>query len=124
MKQSVTTENAPKAIGPYNQGIKLDGLVFVSGQLPIVPETGKMAEGIEAQTHQSLRNISAILTKAGSDMSKVVKTTIFLKDLNDFQVVNKVYGTYFSGDFPARSTVQVARLPLDAAVEIEAIATL
>ncbi|HZW82031.1 MAG TPA: RidA family protein [Candidatus Deferrimicrobium sp.] len=124
MKQTVVTNKAPKAIGPYSQGVKIANLVFASGQLPINPETGKMAEGIEAQAHQSLKNLCAILEEAGSDISKVVKTTIFLKDLNDFQTVNSVYANFFPGDFPARSTVQVARLPLDAGVEIEAIATL
>lgn len=121
-KQIISTEQAPKAIGPYSQANKLGNLVFVSGQLPLNPDTGKMPAGIEAQAKQCLENLDAILTASGSDLSKIVKTTIFLQDLSNFQVVNQIYGSYFSGDYPARSTVQVARLPLDAEIEIEAVA--
>ncbi|MDA8442491.1 MAG: RidA family protein [Peptococcaceae bacterium] len=123
-KHIVSTEHAPKAIGPYSQAVQQAEMLFVSGQLPLNPATGKLADGIEAQTQQCLENIKAILTAAGSDLSKVVKTTIFLKDLDNFQVVNQIYGSYFTESYPARSTVQIARLPLEAAVEIEAIATI
>jgi len=122
LKQIVATEQAPKAIGPYAQAVKLNGLVFVSGQLPLHPESGLMAAGIEAQAKQCLENLAAILRAAGSDLSKVVKTTIFLKNLDNFKTVNEIYGQYFAAAYPARSTVQVAKLPLDADIEIEAIA--
>ncbi len=122
-KQIISTAQAPKAIGPYSQANRSGNLVFVSGQLPLNPETGKIPAGIEAQTKQCLDNLAAILAASGSDLSKIVKTTIFLQDLGNFQVVNQIYGSYFSGDYPARSTVQVARLPLDADIEIEAVAT-
>lgn len=121
MKEIISTESAPKAIGPYSQATKLNGLVFVSGQLPMDPKTGKLVDGIENQAKQSLENLAAILTEAGSDLSKVVKTTIFLKNLEHFQTVNAIYAQYFTSQHPARSTVQVAKLPLDAEIEIEAI---
>ncbi len=121
MKEIISTEFAPKAIGPYSQATKLNGLVFVSGQLPMDPKTGKLVDGIENQAKQSLENLAAILTEAGSDLSKVVKTTIFLKNLEHFQTVNAIYAQYFTSRHPARSTVQVAKLPLDAEIEIEAI---
>lgn len=121
MKEIISTESAPKAIGPYSQATKLNGLVFVSGQLPMDPKTGKLVDGIENQAKQSLENLAAILTEAGSDLSKVVKTTIFLKNLEHFQTVNAIYAQYFTSRYPARSTVQVAKLPLDAEIEIEAI---
>lgn len=120
-KEIISTENAPKAIGPYSQATKVNGFVFVSGQLPINPALGQMPEGIEAQARQCLENLSAIILKAGADLSQVVKTTIFLKDMDNFKTVNEVYEQYFKGNYPARSTVQVAKLPLDAEVEIEAI---
>lgn len=120
-KEIISTENAPKAIGPYSQATKVNGFVFVSGQLPINPALGQMPEGIEAQARQCLENLSAIILEAGADLSQVVKTTIFLKDMDHFKTVNEVYGQYFKGNYPARSTVQVAKLPLDAEVEIEAI---
>lgn len=123
IKKIISTENAPKAIGPYSQANRIQDLVFVSGQLPINPDTGGFASGIEAQAKQCLENIKVILTEAGSDLTKVVKSTIFLKDMNNFKVVNEVYATYFTENYPARSTVEVARLPLDAEVEIEVIAT-
>lgn len=118
----VVPEKAPKAVGPYSQGIAVGGFVFTSGQLPLDPATGTMPEGIEAQAKQSLNNVKAVLEAAGSGMGKVVKVTIFLKDMNDFAKVNEIYATYFSKDYPARSCVQVARIPRDALVEIEAIA--
>lgn len=120
-KEIISTENAPKAIGPYSQATKVNGFVFVSGQLPINPALGQMPEGIEAQARQCLENLSAIILEAGADFSQVVKTTIFLKDMDNFKTVNEVYEQYFKGNYPARSTVQVAKLPLDAEVEIEAI---
>lgn len=123
-KEIISTEKAPKAIGPYSQGIKLGELVFISGQLPLNPETGELAEDVEAQAHQSLKNISEILVAAGTNLSKVVKATIFVKDLNNFKIINEVYASYFTENPPARSTVEVARLPLDADIEIEVIATL
>lgn len=124
VKEIISTVNAPKAIGPYSQANKFGELIFVSGQLPLNPETGELAQGIEAQAHQSLKNVTAILKEAGSDLSKVLKVTIFMQDLANFKVVNEIYGNYFSENYPARSTVQVARLPMDADIEIEVIATL
>jgi len=124
MKEIISTESAPKAIGPYSQANKSGNLVFVSGQLPIIPETGCLAEGIEAQARQSLENISAILKESGCDLSKVLKVNIFLKDLTNFKVVNEIYSTYFTENFPARSTVEVAGLPMGAQIEIEVIATI
>lgn len=123
IKSIINTGNAPEAIGPYSQGVKLGDLVFVSGQLPIDPATGIMAEGISEQTRQSLQNVKAILEEAGVSLEKVVKTTVFLKDMNEFAGMNEVYKEFFKGDYPARSTVQVARLPKDASVEIEVIAS-
>lgn len=126
MKQPVKTDKAPAAIGPYSQAIEVQNpakLLFTSGQIPLVPATGQMAEGdIKAQTTQALENLKAVLTAAGSNLHKVVKTTVFLADMNDFAAMNEVYATYFEGAPPARSAVQVARLPKDAKVEIEAIA--
>ncbi len=123
MKQIISTGKAPAAIGPYSQAVESNGLVITSGQLPIDPATGAFPEGIQAQTKQSLANVSAILAQAGTDMDHVLKSTVFLKDMNDFAAMNEVYATFFSeGNFPARSAVQVARLPKDALVEIEVIA--
>ena len=118
----IAPEKAPKAVGPYSQGVKADDFIFTSGQLPLNPETNTMPEGIEAQARQSLDNVKAVVEAAGSSLSKVVKVTIFLKDLNDFKVVNEIYATYFTKKFPARSCVQVARIPRDALIEVEAIA--
>ena len=123
LKKVVSTEHAPKAIGPYSQAVEAGGLVFVSGQLPIDPATGAFPEGIEAQTRQSLTNAKAILAAAGLGMENVVKTTVFLKDMNDFAKMNAVYAEFFpEGGYPARSAIEVARLPKDASVEIEVIA--
>ena len=123
MKKVVSTEHAPKAIGPYSQAVEAGGLVFVSGQLPIDPATGAFPEGIEAQTRQSLTNAKAILAAAGLGMENVVKTTVFLKDMNDFAKMNAVYAEFFpEGGYPARSAIEVALLPKDASVEIEVIA--
>ena len=122
-KMIVKTENAPKAIGPYSAGVSTGCLVFTAGQLGIDPQTGKLVEGgIQAQTRQALTNLSAILEAAGTSLEKVVKSTVFLKDIGEFSQMNEVYGTFFTEDFPARSAIQVAALPLGAAVEIEAVA--
>ena len=121
-KQTVNTQNAPAAIGPYSQAVKAGNLVFTSGQLPLNPQSGELVSDIEGATKQSLDNIKAILESAGSSMDKIVKTVVFLKDMNDFVAMNAVYATYFSSNPPARSAVQVERLPKDAVVEIEAIA--
>jgi len=118
----IKPEKAPAAVGPYSQGIAFGDLIFTSGQLPLNPATNTMPEGIEAQAKQSLDNVKAVVEAAGSNLDKVVKVTIFLKDLNDFGKVNEIYGTYFTKDAPARSCVQVARIPRDALIEIEAIA--
>ncbi len=125
-KKVLSTKNAPSAIGPYSQGIVAAGsLVFVSGQIPIEPATGSIISGdIEAQARQSLTNIKAILTEAGATLENVVKTTVFLANMNDFAAMNSVYTEFFPHDCPARSAVQVARLPKDVKVEIEAIAVI
>ena len=117
----VAPEKAPKAVGPYSQGIATGDFVFTSGQLPLNPETNTMPAGIEAQAKQSLDNVKAVLEAGGSSLDKAVKVTIFLQDLNDFGKVNEIYGTYFTNIPPARSCVQVARIPRDALIEIEAI---
>ena len=123
LKQVIATRNAPQAIGPYSQAIKASGMVFASGQIPIVPATGEfIAGGVAEQTEQVLRNLSAVLEAAGADLSNVVKTTVFLADMNDFVEMNKVYERFFSSEPPARATVEAARLPRDARVEIDAIA--
>lgn len=123
MKQAIHTEQAPAAIGPYSQAIKAGGFIYVSGQIPVDPATGAFAgESIEIQTEQSLKNLKAILEAAGSGLERVVKTTVFLADMKDFAAMNGVYARYFEEPFPARAAVQVARLPKDALVEIEAVA--
>ena len=123
MKNVISTANAPAAIGPYSQAIDLGNLVITSGQLPIDPATGAFPEGIQAQTKQSLTNVKAILEAAGLSMDSVVKTTVFLSDMNNFGAMNEVYATFFTErSYPARSAVEVARLPKDALVEIEVIA--
>ena len=125
MKNIISTEKAPAAIGPYSQGIsaQLGNITITSGQLPIDPATGAFAEGgIAGQTRQSLENVKAVLEAGGFSMEDVIKTTVFLKDMNDFGAMNEVYATYFASNPPARSAVEVARLPKDALVEIEAIA--
>ena len=119
MKQVLATEQAPAAIGPYSQGIAAGETVYVSGQLPLDPATGAFPEGIAAQTAQSLKNIQAILAQQGMTLANVVKTTVFLADINDFAEMNKVYGEFFTQPYPARSAVQVAKLPKDAPLEIE-----
>ena len=119
----ITTDNAPKAIGPYSQALEANGTLYISGQIPLDPQSMEfVSDEIEAQTHQCLKNIQAILTEAGYTLENVVKCGIFLADMNDFSAVNAVYGEYFSAHKPARACVQVARLPRDAKIEIEAIA--
>ena len=123
MKNIINTNQAPAAIGPYAQAVAIDGLIITSGQLPINPATGAFPEGIAEQTRQSLTNVKAILAEAGVSMDQVIKTTVFLSDMNNFGAMNEVYATFFSeGNYPARSAVEVARLPKDALVEIEGIA--
>lgn len=118
----ISTPKAPAAIGPYSQAIEANGVIYVSGQLPIDPATGKMPAEVADQAKQSLENIKAILEAAGSGMDQVVMVNIFVQDMNHFKVVNDIYAKYFTANFPARATVQVARLPRDALVEISAIA--
>ena len=123
MKERIATEQAPAAIGPYSQGVRAAGLVITSGQLPIDPATGVFAgTDIAAQTRQSLKNVQAVLEAAGSSLDKVLKTTVFLNDMGDFAAMNEVYASFFPGEAPARSAVEVAHLPKDALVEIEALA--
>jgi 2-iminobutanoate/2-iminopropanoate deaminase len=125
LKQVIETKDAPQAIGPYSQAIAAGGLVFASGQIPIDPATGKFVDGgVAEQTEQVIKNLSAVLNAAGTDLSRVVKTTVFLADMNDFVAMNEVYGRFFSEEPPARATVQAAGLPRDARVEIDAIALL
>ncbi|SDB04086.1 RidA family protein [Eubacterium oxidoreducens] len=124
MKKTYEVEGAPAALGPYVHAVQTGNLLFLSGQLGLNPQEGTLPEGIEAQTKQSLDNVKHILEGAGSDLDHVVKTTIYIADMNDFGKVNEIYGTYFTKDYPARSCVQVARLPKDALVEIEVIATI
>lgn len=119
----IQTSSAPQAIGPYSQGVRCGSLVFVSGQIPLDPASGQLVSGgIEAQTHQVLRNLKAVVEASGSALDRVAKTTIFLKDMGQFQIVNEIYGSYFKPPYPARATVEVARLPKDVMVEIDCIA--
>ena len=125
MRQAVSSPSAPKAIGPYSQAIKAGNLLFVSGQVPIDPATGNLIDGdIATQTHRVCKNIGEILKAAGISFDAVVRSTVYLQDMNEFAKMNEVYGTYFSSPAPARATVQVARLPKDAKVEIDVIASL
>ncbi|MGY5341471.1 RidA family protein [Paenibacillus glucanolyticus] len=121
-KNIISTNQAPGAIGPYSQAVEINGLVYTSGQLGLNPETGEFGEGVQEQTKLSLSNVKAILEAAGTSLDQVVKTTVFLKDMNDFAAVNEVYGSFFAEPYPARSAVEVARLPKDGLVEIEVIA--
>jgi 2-iminobutanoate/2-iminopropanoate deaminase len=124
MKQAVSSPDAPKAIGPYSQAVRVGQLLFVSGQVPLDPVTGEILSGdIAAQTRRVFENLGAVLKAGGRSFNDVVRTTVFLADMNDFAEVNKVYGSYFSEPYPARATVQVARLPKDARVEIDVIAS-
>lgn len=121
MRKEIFTEHAPAAIGPYSQAIQVGDFVFASGQIGVDPKTGEAVEGIEAQTHQVMKNIQAVLTEVGADFSDVVKFTIFLDSMDDFATVNELYGSYLEKPYPARSTVEVSRLPKDLLVEMEVI---
>ena len=123
MKEVISTEKAPGAIGPYSQAIKAGGMLFCSGQIPIDPATGEFVEGgVAEQTEQVFKNLMAVLEAGGSSLDNVVKTTVFLADMNDFAAMNEIYAKYFDSNKPARATVQAARLPKDARVEIECVA--
>jgi 2-iminobutanoate/2-iminopropanoate deaminase len=123
MKEVIRTTDAPRAIGPYSQAIKVNGMVFASGQIPLDPETQQIIEGdISKQTERVLRNLEGVLRAAGSSLAQVIKTTVFLVDISEFPMMNEVYGRFFSENHPARSTIGVARLPRDARVEIDVIA--
>jgi len=125
MKEAVHTDRGPKPIGPYSQGIKAGGFLFLSGQVALHPQSGEMiGNDVRQQTERALENVKGIVEAAGSNLNHIVKTTVFLKDMNDFPAMNEVYGKYFQSVPPARSTVQVARLPKDALVEIEVVAVL
>jgi 2-iminobutanoate/2-iminopropanoate deaminase len=122
-KTIISTENAPKAVGPYSQAVKVNGFVYTSGQIPIDPQTGELINAdIKAAAEQCLKNLKAVLEAAGTSLEKVVKTTVFLNNMDDFKAVNEVYASYFKNEPPARSCVQAARLPLGAMVEVEAVA--
>ena len=121
-KKIIATDKAPAAIGPYSQAIEAGGFVFASGQIPVDPATGNIPEGIEAQAKQALTNVKNLMEASGLSMENIVKTSVFVKDMNDFAKVNEVYATLFESDFPARSCVEVARLPKDVLIEVEVIA--
>lgn len=121
-KKVISTAKAPAAIGPYSQAIEVNGMIFTSGMIPINPETGEIVDGLQEQAKQALTNVKSLLESQGSEMGKIIKTTVFIKDMNDFAKINEVYATFFDGDYPARSCVEVARLPKDVLIEIEAIA--
>lgn len=123
MKKAISTDKAPAAIGPYSQAIEVNGMVFTSGVIPVNPATGEIPEGVEAQAEQAFSNMAALLDAAGTNMEAVIKTTVFIKEMNDFGKINEIYAKYFTGTFPARSCVEVARLPKDVLLEVEAIAT-
>jgi len=122
MKKVIATDKAPAAIGPYSQAIEIGNLVFTSGQIPVDPATGEIQEGVEAQAEQAFTNVKELLAAAGTSIENVIKTTVFIKDMNDFGKINEIYAKYFAGSYPARSCVEVARLPKDVLIEIEAIA--
>ena len=122
MKHVINTKNAPAAIGPYSQAIEVNGMVYTSGQIPVNPATGEIPQGIEAQAEQVMENVKNLLEAAGTSMENVVKTTVFIKDMNDFGTINGIYSKYFTSDCPARSCVEVARLPKDVLMEMVAIA--
>lgn len=122
MKKVISTTNAPAAIGPYSQAIEVNGMIYTSGQIPVNPADGTIPEGIEAQAKQVMENVKKLLESAGTSMANVVKTTVFIKDMNDFTKINEIYAQYFEEACPARSCVEVARLPKDVLMEMEAVA--
>ena len=122
MKKTISTQNAPAAIGPYSQAVEWNGMIFSSGMIPVDPQTGEIPEDVEQQARQVFTNLSNLLKAAGTSMDKVIKTTVFIKDMNDFAAINQIYQEFFNGDFPARSCVEVARLPKDVKIEMEVIA--
>lgn len=123
MKKVISTDKAPQAIGPYSQAIEFSNMIFTSGVIPVNPETNELVTGtIEVQAEQAIKNLAALLKESGSSTDNVIKTTVFIKDMNDFAKVNEIYASYFKKDCPARSCVEVARLPKDVLIEIEAIA--
>lgn len=122
MKKIISTDKAPAAIGPYSQAIEVNGMVYTSGMIPVNPATGEIPDGIEAQAEQAISNLAALLREAGTSTDNVVKTTVFIKNMNDFAKINEIYAKYFTGEYPARSCVEVARLPKDVLIELEAIA--
>lgn len=123
MKKVISTKKAPAAIGPYSQAIEVNGMVYTSGVIPVNPVTGEIPQGVEAQAEQAFSNLRQLLLAADSEMNQVVKTTVFIKEMNDFGKINEIYAKYFEEPFPARSCVEVARLPKDVLLEVEAIAT-
>lgn len=122
MKTIICTDKAPTAIGPYSQAIEVNGMIYTSGVIPVNPATGEIPDGIEAQAKQAIGNLIQLLQAAQSGAEKVVKTTVFIKNMNDFGIINEIYAQYFTGNYPARSCVEVARLPKDVLIEIEAVA--
>lgn len=122
MKQVISTDKAPAAIGPYSQAIEVNGMVYTSGVIPVEPATGEIPAGVEAQARQAFSNLSNLLEAAGTSMAQAVKTTVFIKEMNDFGKINEIYAEYFTKPYPARSCVEVARLPKDVLLEIEVIA--
>ncbi len=122
MKEIVSTDQAPAAVGPYSQATKANGFVFCSGQIPYTPAGELVSEDVAEQASQCMKNVKAVLEAAGSSLDRIMKTTIFLKDMGDFKTVNEIYASFFESDPPARATVEVARLPLDVKVEIDAVA--
>lgn len=122
MKKVISTDKAPAAIGPYSQAIEVNGMIYTSGVIPVDPKTGDIPDTVEAQAVQALSNMTNLLNEAGTSMEKVIKTTVFIKDMNDFAKINEIYARFFTGIYPARSCVEVARLPKDVLLEIEAIA--
>ncbi len=121
MKSIISTDKAPAAIGPYSQAVEVNGMVFTSGVIPVIPSTGEIPEGIEAQAKQAIGNLVALLEESGVTIENVIKTTVFIKDMNDFATINGIYSEFFKTNCPARSCVEVARLPKDVLIEIEAI---
>lgn len=122
MQKVISTEKAPSAIGPYSQAIEINGMVYTSGVIPVDPATGVIAEGVEAQANQAFKNLSNLVEASGSSVENIVKTTVFIKEMNDFGKINEIYKNYFKEPFPARSCVEVARLPKDVLLEVEAVA--